>query len=537
MKRLIACVVALFMALSFATPANAMPIASGNNVTTFKAGAFEAADGWYVGDILVEWKGNGNNTTDLAYSGNTGDVVVTPYQVKNNKQREGNLGIEIEMTAEEQEVVFTLTRVNGKSLTATVSVPAFYPETVTYHALRTSINPGYYYSGALIDAGVTMTAGSVNKDSFSAQARVTEYNGDVQDGFGNFGWDPEKEAYALGEGWAMWNVLDAYVADADGNRADKGRYIKLDIEWGTRTVQDGTEAQRFDVPATRAAWYVGDSPWASYMSFATIELEIEPTPTAPVGVLNSDYVQGETAHDPLFDQFEITDEVPGGGTAALYTPDNASADNKRPLIVWFHGTGERFNGGNAGGNLVGNRALAFADTEFQTTLGGAYALIPQSTTGGWSPGRLADMEQLIQSVIDNNHVDPDRVFVGGLSMGTGMTTPLITSTTDNAIDFAAAMLVSGGGVTAEQADIIADKGFPVYLVGNTSDGAANSQPGALANLLTAGVDAKMARYPAGPVFDGTYFYGAHDSWNYVYNNMVEDEEGVTIFEWLANASR
>lgn len=334
----------------------------------------------------------------------------------------------------------------------------------------------------------------------------------------------------------MWNVLDAYVADADGNRTDKGQYVKLDIEWGTRTVQDGNAAQRYDVPATRAAWYVGPSPFASYMSFATVELEIEPTVTAPVVILGSDYIQGETAHDSLLDQFDLSD-APGGGIAALYTPDNASADDRRPLLVWFHGTGERFNGGNAGGNLVGNRALSFADEEFQTALGGAYVLAPQSTTAGWNPGRLADMEQLIQSVIDNNDVDPNRVFVGGLSMGTGMTTPLITSQTDNAIDFAAAMLVSGGVLNDTQAKIVADKGISVYLVGNTSDGAANSQPGALANLLAEGADAEMMRYPAGPVFDGTYFYGAHDSWNYVYNNLVEDEEGVSIFEWLAGKSR
>ncbi|AQP44432.1 PHB depolymerase family esterase [Tessaracoccus flavus] len=536
MRKLIACAIGILMAFSFAAPGNAMPVASGNNVHTFQAGAFEAHDGWYSGEILVGWHGNGNNTTDLTFTGNTGDVVATPFTVESNKQREGAVGVEIEMTAEEQEVVFTLTRVNGKSLTTTVEVPALYADTVTTHALRTAINPGYYYSGALIDAGITMTAGSVDKDSFLAKARVTEYNGDVQGGFGNFGWDPEKSDYALGDGWAMWNVVDAYVSDADGNRVEKGQYVKLDIEWGTRTVEAGNAAERYDVPATRAAWYVGASPWTSYMSFATVDLEIEPTASAPVGLLDADFVQGETQHDPLFDQFQLS-EAPGGGMAALYTPDNATADNRRPLLVWFHGTGERYNGGNAGGNLVGNRALSFADEEFQSALDGAYVLAPQSTTSGWNQSRLADMEQLIQSVIDNNHVDPDRVYVGGLSMGTGMTTPLITSLNEGAIDFAAAMLVSGGGLSAAQAGIVADKGIAVYLVGNTSDGAANNQPAALENLLAAGADAKMMRYPAGPVFDGTYYYGAHDSWNYVYNNLVVDEEGVTIFEWLANQRR
>jgi hypothetical protein len=54
--------------------------------------------------------------------------------------------------------------------------------------------------------------------------------------------------------------------------------------------------------------------------------------------------------------------------------------------------------------------------------------------------------------------------------------------------------------------------------------------------LEAGVDAKMARYPEGPVFDGKHYFGAHDAWNYIYNNIVEDEDGETIFEWLAKQS-
>jgi hypothetical protein len=94
-----------------------------------------------------------------------------------------------------------------------------------------------------------------------------------------------------------------------------------------------------------------------------------------------------------------------------------------------------------------------------------------------------------------------------------MTTLLITSTTENQIDFAAAILCSGGNISSEQAEIIASKGFPVYLVGNTSDFAAIGLPASLANLQAAGVDARMKLYPEGPVFDGEYYYGAHDSWN------------------------
>ncbi len=532
MKNILMIAVVLVMALALAVPVKALDIPVSNNVYLFEAGAFEAVDGWYLGDINVGWHGNGNNTAEVTWAGNAGEVIATPYTVENNKQRTGALGIKIQQTTEEQTVVFTLTKVNKQTLTTTVVVPALYDGPISFDVLRTANNPGYYFSGALIDMGVTLTSAAVDKDTFYAKARVTEYNGSVQGSFGNFAWDPEKESYALGDGWARWNIVDAYVSDADGNRVDKGQYVKIDIEWQTRTEPSGaSSANRYDVPATRAAWYTVNG----YIAYASIELDITQQKEVP-GIAAASYVQDETKHDPIFDKFELSD-APGGGMYALYTPDNASADNKRPILVWFHGTGERYHGGNPGGNLVGNRALSFADEEFQNTLGGAYVLAPQSTTAGWNASRLNDMEALINAVVAENHVDPDRIYVGGLSMGTGMTTPLITSQTENQIAFAAAILCSGGNLNATQAQIIASKGFPVYLVGNTSDFAAFGQPAAYNNLLAAGVAAKMERYPAGPVFDGTYYFGAHDSWNYIYNNLVEDDDGETIFEWLANQSR
>lgn len=422
------------------------------------------------------------------------------------------------------------------SLSLIPATSAHAETTISFDVLRTAINPGYYFSGALINMGVPLNAGDVDKDTFSAIAQVTEADGSVQGSFGNFAWDPEKEDYLVEENWAKWNILDAYVADENGHKVDTGNYVKLDIEWGTRTEANGSQANRYDVPATRASWYS----LKGYHALATVEVKLTQEKDIP-GVSDATYVQNEIRHDPLFDAFDLSLEVPGGGKAPFYTPANASADNLRPLIVWFHGTGERYvemevNGetvNNAGGNLVGNRALAFADDEFQSIMGGAYVLAPQSTTAGWSAARLNDMEALINQVVAENYIDPDRIYVGGLSMGTGMTTPLITSTTDNSIKFAAAMLVSGGNLNANQCSIIAEKGFPVYLVGAASDGAAFGLPGCYDNLIAAGVDAHLMMYPQGPVFDGEYYFGAHDAWNYVYNNLVEDENGTSIFEWMA----
>lgn len=454
------------------------------------------------------------------------------------KKRNRKLGRKILSAALALTMCLALTPAVSAQETAPEETPA--PKARSFDVLRTSINPGYYFSGILVDMGTTLEDGAVDKDTFSAKARVTEANGSVQEAkTGSFAWDPEKADYILKDtdNWAKWNILDAYVADEDGNKADKGNYVKLDIEWGTRTEPSGeSDASRYDVPATRASWYTLNG----YHAFASVEVDLTQEEDI-AGVEKAEYEQGETRHDPLFDAFDLSLKVPGGGKAALYTPANASKDNLRPLLVWFHGTGERYTEAtvdgktvdNAGANLVGNRILAFADEEFQTTMDGAYVLAPQSTEEGWSAKRLDDMEELIRQVVAENHIDPERIYVGGLSMGTGMTTPLITSTSDKWIQFAGAMLVSGGSISEQQAKIIADKGFPVYLVGSTSDMAASGLPASYERLLTAGADASLEMFPKGPVNDGTYYYGAHDAWNYVYNNMVKDGNGQSIFQWLS----
>ncbi|HHY83718.1 MAG TPA: hypothetical protein GX505_13725 [Clostridiales bacterium] len=537
MKKLLLPITVLVTVFLFSAPALAagISIPVSNNVDVLEAGEFAAEDGWFSGIINVGWNGNANNEVQLTWTGNDGEVTVTPYKIDSNKQRTGALKVAIEQTDKIQHVTFTIKKINGKTLNTTVIVPA---AVVTFDVLRTSINPGYYFSGIIIDMGVTVKTDAIDKDTFSAIARVTEANGDVQ-GPAN-SWDPEMSDRVLEDNWARWNILDAYVVDANGNRTDSGQYIKLDIEWGTRTEPYGTSANRYDVPATRASWYKVDG----YHAYASIELIINQEKTIK-GIGTLKYALKEIRHDPLFNAFDLSIEVPGGGRAPLYRPDNAGPDNLRPLIVWFHGTGERYiskeiNGvtvDNPGANLVGNRVLAFADQEFQSAMGGAYVLAPQSTTSGWGSHRLDDMEALIRQVVAENYIDPDRIIVGGLSMGTGMVTPLITSETENSINFAGAMLVSGGWLSEDQAAIIAAKGIPVYLVGNASDFAAFGQVSSFNNLINAGAIAKLARYPEGPVFDGDYYYGAHDSWNYVYNNLVTDENGETIFEWLSKLSR
>jgi predicted peptidase len=152
------------------------------------------------------------------------------------------------------------------------------------------------------------------------------------------------------------------------------------------------------------------------------------------------------------------------------------------------------------------------------------------------------MDALISAVVAENNVDPSRIYVGGLSMGSfGMASPMIASTNPDQLPYAAAILVSGASISATQAQVVASKGIPVWLLGNAGDPVAAALfpiPTAYVNLVAAGVDARINWYPPGPTFDGEHYYGAHDTWIYFYRNMVRDDvSGETMFDWLARQSR
>jgi len=550
MKKLLALVLSLMILFTLAMPSSAgsITIDVSNNIIAFDASEFSAIDGWYTGVIDVGWNGNANNSTDLTWSGNEGEVIVTPYIVSNNKQESGTIAIMIEQTDSVQYVVFSIEKINGKILEYTVIVP---PSVVSFDVLRTANNPGYYFSGMIIDFGVDIAAGAVNKDTFSAIARVRESNGNYQGSFGSFAWDPNMSNRALPNNWAQWNILDAYVVDADGNRVDSGQYVKIDIEWETRTVLNaaGNNAERYDVPATRAGWfYTG-------FRFATVEVVLEQNEMiANIGYI--DYSQDETLHDPLFVKFNPEVISSFGTTSAvtfvksLYKPEGANAaseENKKPLIIWFQGADSQYvaAANNEGSALVFNNLLKLADSGFQDTIGGAYILVPQasgSVNYANNENYLTAVERIIKDVIDDpeNFIDTDRIILGGNSMGGNMVGYLVSSAYST-IDYAAAIFCSGpatAGLSATQAQAAVARNIAFYSLRNSTDSQGGSGQGTTTynNLRNAGANIVQSLYSERYTFDGAHYYGAHDSWNYFYNNLaniVVDGETLYIYDWIA----
>lgn len=105
--------------------------------------------------------------------------------------------------------------------------------------------------------------------------------------------------------------------------------------------------------------------------------------------------------------------VPG----RLYVPPEAATSTEpRPLILFLHGAGE--TGSNNGAQVNGNIDNLFDEAKER----GAFLYAPQATSFNWtSTARTSTVMNKIDEAIGMYNIDPDRLYVTGLSMGGGGT--------------------------------------------------------------------------------------------------------------------
>lgn len=120
---------------------------------------------------------------------------------------------------------------------------------------------------------------------------------------------------------------------------------------------------------------------------------------------------------------------------ADYKSKADGGDKKWPLLVFLHGAGERGSELNRV-KSHGPPKLVENDADFPFVL-----ISPQCPGGGfWNTEHLL---QLIQSTIEEHNIDPDRVYLTGLSMGGFGSWALAAEAPEM---FAAVAPVCGGGV-------------------------------------------------------------------------------------------
>jgi predicted peptidase len=99
----------------------------------------------------------------------------------------------------------------------------------------------------------------------------------------------------------------------------------------------------------------------------------------------------------------------------LHVPAGYATDpgTPRPLILFLHGAGE--SGTNNRSQINGNIDNLLAAAKARD----AFLYAPQTNSGWGGTTRLSQAMSMIDRAIDERNVDPDRIYVTGLSMGGG----------------------------------------------------------------------------------------------------------------------
>jgi predicted peptidase len=204
-----------------------------------------------------------------------------------------------------------------------------------------------------------------------------------------------------------------------------------------------------------------------------------------------------------------TDAAPAGEVRyLLYLPPGyAKAEKPCPLVLFLHGAGER--GDDL--NLVkkhGPPKLVEAGKDLPFI-----SVSPQCPRGVWwnAPGQVAGLVALLDHLQNTYRVDPDRVYVTGLSMGGFGTWALAVAQPKR---FAAIAPICGKG-DPEKAATIAHVPAWVFHGGKDRVVPTRHSEEMVEALKKAGGSPKLTVYPE----------AGHDSWTQTYNDPK-------FWEWL-----
>ena len=192
----------------------------------------------------------------------------------------------------------------------------------------------------------------------------------------------------------------------------------------------------------------------------------------------------------------------------LYLPEDYDSQEKWPLLLFLHGSGERGSDIEKV-NVHGPPKLAAAGKQFPFIV-----ISPQCPSyRGWE---ISQLDALLTHVEQTLKVDPDRVYVTGLSLGGQGTWRLAASFPDR---FAAIAPVCGRAETSG-AERVAH--IPTWIFHGGNDTAVPLQESAkmMKALIKAGGNPRITIYPVAD----------HDSWTETYENAE-------LYEWLLKQKR
>ena len=248
----------------------------------------------------------------------------------------------------------------------------------------------------------------------------------------------------------------------------------------------------------------------------------------------------------LFFEHEDTTLVYG-----FFTPPEART-SERPLIIWLHGGGEGSMGLTAGTDsaLLGNRVTQLAAPEIQGLMGGAHVLVPQAPSmwlaGSGENNGVSDFEDALMAFIDyfietTPNIDLNRIYIGGCSNGGFMTIRALFLRPDLfAASFPICMAYDPDYILPGQIESIAH--IPMWLIHDQDDPTTPHEHSQnIYDLLAAAGLENLHFTTTQGIFSDEFFdedgephqFDSHWSWIPVLNNEVFNEQGQSIFEWMA----
>jgi predicted peptidase len=197
-------------------------------------------------------------------------------------------------------------------------------------------------------------------------------------------------------------------------------------------------------------------------------------------------------------EYTLSKEIPVTVSYHLFLPQGYdTAKSQWPLIFFLHGAGER------GDNLElvkkhGPPNLVQTNPDFPFIV-----VSPQCPSGQW--WNTTDLITLLDEIINTYRVDPNRVYLTGLSMGGYGSWQLGTEHPER---FAAIAPICGGGLYLRVKRELND--VPIWVFHGAKDSVVPIEESQrLVNALKeAGADVRFTVYPD----------AGHDSWTETYNN-------------------
>lgn len=255
-------------------------------------------------------------------------------------------------------------------------------------------------------------------------------------------------------------VVDAYTNDrpAVASAQAPGRHVILELDeddsLAPGTWNDGLFTNFYDLTGAYSVTQVED-----------LVGENGTVPAGAAAVVSSGVL------NPVVDDYASGTLAAASGVTLpyrLFSPD-VVAGQTYPLVVTLHGHGE--SGTDNLAQIAGNQiSVAFADPAAQERHP-AFVLSPQAAranpgAGGWwgASWQAAVVELVERTIAENPAIDPGRVYLAGLSMGSYGSWAMLPQHTDL---FTAAILTCGGGDEATAVAALGD--FPIWALHSVDD--------------------------------------------------------------------